>query len=304
MEYLLAGLGIITALLILKIRAMKQSLRQIRKDFSDRSGGESNGLLSVSSRDRDLCRLASDMNEALKKQRQAYLLYHQGDRELKSAITHISHDLRTPLTAISGYLELLKAEEKSETAGKYLSIIEERTGHMKKLCEEMFAYSLISAGEEEELPLETVDVNRMLEDCILQYHGALEEKGIALTVDISEKRILRSLNKMQMERVFSNLMSNALKYSDGDLSISLDDSGMICFANGAAGLSALEAERLFGRFYTVENAQNSTGLGLAIAKAFVERMQGTMQAKYREGRLYILLSFPEERDCEKTCHPE
>lgn len=284
-------LTLIILALIIKIVAMKKSVRKIRTDFVAHINGESNTLLSVFSRDKDICSLATEMNETLKEQRRMYLLYHEGDREMKAAITNISHDIRTPLTAISGYLELLKDEEKSESVGKYLSIIEERTNHMKKLTEEMFEYSIASSKEDEEFVFEPVDLNRMLEDCVMNYYGALTEKGIDLSVDITEERVIKNLNKGQTERVFSNLISNALKYSDGDLSISMDASGKIVFSNTARKLSSVMVERLFGRFYTVESAHNSTGLGLSIAKTIVERMNGTITAEYHEDKLFIIVKF-------------
>lgn len=284
-------LNLIILALIIKIVAMKKSVRKIRTDFVAHINGESNTLLSVFSRDKDICSLATEMNETLKEQRRMYLLYHEGDREMKTAITNISHDIRTPLTAISGYLELLKDEEKSESVEKYLSIIEERTNHMKKLTEEMFEYSIASTREDEEFVLEPVDLNRMLEDCVMNYYGALTEKGIDLSVDITEEKVIRNLNKGQTERVFSNLISNALKYSDGNLSISMDSSGKIVFSNTARKLSSVMVERLFGRFYTVESAHNSTGLGLSIAKTIVERMSGTITAEYHEDKLFIIVKF-------------
>ena len=292
MIWLIAGLLMVIVLLIIKILIMKKSVREICADFSAHVNGDSNSLVTTFSRDRDICRLATKMNDALKEQRKMYLLYYQGDSEMKTAITNISHDLRTPLTAISGYLELLKDEDKSENVEKYLTIIEERTGHMKKLTEEMFEYSVITSQDNEEISLEDVDLNRMLEDCVMNYYAALSEKKIELNVDITENKVIRRLNKGQTERVFSNLISNALKYSDGDLSISLHESGEIIFSNSAHNLSPIIAERLFGRFYTVENARNSTGLGLSIAKTFVERMNGKINAEYREGKLFIIINFP------------
>lgn len=291
MEWLLGGLFFIIVLLVIKIAVIKKSVREIRADFAASKKGDSNSLITISSRDKDLLSLASDMNETLKEQRKMYLLYNRGDQELKSSVANISHDLRTPLTAISGYLELLKEEEKSEAVEKYLSIIEERTNHMKKLTTEMFEYSVIVASDDSQLVLEDVDLNRMLEDCVMNYYAALVEKNIDVSVDITENRIVRKLNKAQMERIFSNLISNALKYSDGDLAISMKDDGQIIFSNRADKLTPVLAERLFGRFYTVENARNSTGLGLSIAKTFVERMNGEIRAEYEDGRLYIILKF-------------
>ena len=291
MKWLIALLVFIILILLIKTFSIKKAIKKTRKEFGEYIDGETNSIITVDSRDKDVCGLVSEMNEILKKQRKMYLLYHQGDQEMKTAITNISHDIRTPLTAISGYLELLKEEEKPEKVEKYLSIIEERTNHMKKLTEEMFEYSVITSKEDEELVTEEVDINHLLEDCIMNYYGALSEKGIKVSVDITENRIVRQLNKVQTERVFSNLISNAIKYSDGDLMISMDDDGKIVFANTAHKLTSVMVERLFGRFYTVESARNSTGLGLSIAKTLVERMNGEISASYSDSKLYIIIKF-------------
>jgi len=291
MTLLIIGMAAVIGILILKIISLKKSVREIRTDFVMLKNGDSNAVIKVSSRDKDILALASDMNESLKDLRKNFLVYHQGDMEMKTAITNISHDLRTPLTAISGYLELLKPMEKSEEVAKYLDIIDERAKHMKKLTEEMFEYAIVSGTESEDIVLEDVDLNRALEDCVMEYYGALSDKGIELSVDITEEKVIRKLNKVQIDRVFSNIVSNALKYSDGDLKISMDETGKITFANTAKNLEKVSVERLFGRFYTVENARNSTGLGLAIAKNFVEKMNGTIHAEYVNGKLAIILKF-------------
>lgn len=291
MKWIILCLCILIVALLAKIIVLKKSVRKIRADFVVAKKGDSNRIITVDCRDRDILQLASGMNETLDEIRKYYLLYHEGDAEMKTAITNISHDLRTPLTAISGYLELLKPMEKSKEVEQYISIIEERTAHMKKLTEEMFEYAVIASAQTEETTLEEVDLNRAIEDCVMEYYGAITERNIDLKVDITEKRIIRNLNKVQIERVFSNLISNALKYSDGDLSIYMNEEGIIVFANKAKSLSKVSVEHLFGRFYTVENARNSTGLGLSIAKTFVERMNGTIRAEYEQETLSIILTF-------------
>ena len=109
-----------------------------------------------------------------------------------------------------------------------------------------------------------------------------------------EKKVLRTLNSDALLRIFANILSNALKYSDGDLHISLNEQGEILFSNRASGLDEVQTKRLFDRFYTVETASKSTGLGLAIARHLTEEMQGTIAAEYMDGSLYIRLSFPEK----------
>ena len=161
---------------------------------------------------------------------------------------------------------------------------------MKKLTEELFEYSVIISSE---APVEKEEVwmNRLLEDCIMEHYAVLVEKGIALEVDITEEKIVHQVNGAQMERVFSNLISNALKYSDGDLKIAMTDEGVITFSNSAKALDKLHIEKLFDRFYTVESARNSTGLGLSIARKFVEENDGVITAEYDDHRLMITIEF-------------
>jgi hypothetical protein len=101
----------------------------------------------------------------------------------------------------------------------------------------------------------------------------------------------RFVNKAALSRVFSNLLNNAVKYSGGDLEISLSNTGDITFSNTAKKLSAVDVEQLFDRFYTVEAAHHSTGLGLSIARTLVERMGGTITAEYNKERLNIILKL-------------
>lgn len=292
MEWILLICVIIIVLLLIKIYLMKKATREITTELSEYVKPHTNALLTVSCRDRDIRILADALNKNMQEVREAYRKYILGDREMKTAITNISHDLRTPLTAICGYLTLGKRLEKSDELSRYLAIMEERALYMKKLTEELFAYSMLLSSEEEQ-EKEEVLINRLLEDCLMEYYAALVEKGITPVVEITDTKIIRKLDKSRMERVLSNLISNAIKYSDGDLVISLTDSGMITFSNEASGLSTVEVERIFDRFYTVETARKATGIGLSIAKAFVEQMGGKISARYEEGRLIIEIIFSE-----------
>ncbi len=281
----------VICILILKIYMMKKSVREIRTDFSERSNLDTNTLIGVSSQDKDIRGLANDMNHTITKLRKSYHRYNEGDQELKNAITNISHDIRTPLTAICGYLALMKKIDSSDEMKRYINIIDERSQHMKKLTEELFAYSLIMNADDT-VELEDVSLNKTLEDCIMEYYAALTERGITPTIDITENKIIRKLDKTHIDRAISNVISNAIKYSDGDFDIKLTDDGTMIFSNKASGMTSVEAARLFDRFYTVETGRNSTGLGLSIARTFVEQMGGEIGAEYKDGRLIIKMAFP------------
>lgn len=282
--------ALLLAAAIIKIIRLKKAAREISAAFADRLQTDTNTQIDISSRDKDMCRLASAINTQLRILRQEHLRYHQGDTELKNAVTNISHDLRTPLTAICGYIDIMEKTEISEQQARYLGIIKERTELMKQLTEELFRYSVI-VSDDEKTETENVLINQVLEDSIMGYYAVLTEKGIQPNVNITDKQITAELNKEYLSRIFSNLLNNAVKYSDGDLDIILSDTGEITFSNTAKGLSAIDAEQLFDRFYTVEAAHHSTGLGLSIARTLVRRMGGTITAEYADSRLKIKIKF-------------
>lgn len=215
-----------------------------------------------------------------------------------TAPINISHDLRTPLTAIRGYLELLREEEQcpdvqSEAVRRYLAIIDERTVRLKELTEELFKYT-IAASKPQILEPEEVSINRVLEESISTCYGLFKEHRIEPCIFMPDQKIVRCLDPKALSRIFENILSNALKYSDGDFRVTLRENGEITFENHAACLDEVQTARLFNRFYTVENAHNATGLGLSIARSLTEQMGGEIRAEYRESVLRILIRFPEK----------
>ena len=286
MIYCLLCAAVVIILLCVKIYLLKKSAREISAQFADRLKNDTNNLIYVSCSDKDIRRLAESLSTQLSAMRADELSYIQGNRELKSAVTNISHDLRTPLTAICGYLDMIQKTDDPEKQARYLSIMKERADMMKHLTEELFRYSVI-VSDETELKTETVFVNQLLAESISSFYPTLSEKGIAPQISITEERVERKLDSDALSRVFSNLLNNAAKYSDGDLEIALTESGEITFSNTAKELSAVEVEQLFDRFYTVEAARHSTGLGLSIARSLIQRMGGSITAEYSDERLTI-----------------
>lgn len=290
MVWLFGALSFILAVVIIiqaiKISSLRQSAREISEGFAEHLTADTNPLIDVSSHDKYIRQLAASINSQLRmlrKQRQQYL---NGDREIKEAVTNISHDLRTPLTAICGYLDLLEREEKSDSVIRYLSYIKNRTQALKQLTEELFRYSIIISTDET-MTTESVSLNNVLEESVAAFYGALTERGITLIINMPELTIIRELNKAALSRVFSNILNNALKYSDGDLEIEMTDSGEITFTNTASKLDEVQVGRLFDCFFTVEAARFSTGLGLSISKTLVEQMNGYITAAYMDGKLSV-----------------
>lgn len=282
---------VIIVILIIKIIMMKRDINAIAADFNDKLNSDTNALITLSGSDKSVRRLAADINKSLKELRRQKLKFEQGDTELKNAVTGISHDLRTPLTAISGYLDLLECEQKSEEVERYLGIIKNRTEALKQLADELFKYSVITSPDYD-APKERVSVNAVLEESIVAYYAALQQKGIVPEISMPDAAVYCTANRAALSRIFSNLIGNAIKYSDGDLNITLTGDEKITFSNTASQLTEVQVSRLFDRFYTVESARKSTGLGLSIAKVLVEQMNGSIAASYYQGRLTIIIHLP------------
>lgn len=291
------GLCVLFAIIIIvlagKVLALRRGADELREEFAARLKEDTNVGIDISTSDAKMKALAADMDRQLKLLREEHIRYMQGDAELKAAVTNISHDLRTPLTAICGYMELLSKEEMSETAREYLAIIENRIFALKELTEELFRYSVILSADSD-MERENVSLNAALEDCVAAYYGAFREAGIEPQIMIPEDAVVRMLNRQALSRILANVMSNALKYSDGDFSITLQADGTIHFCNRAKGLDVVQVGHLFERFYTVQSGKNGTGLGLSIARNLTEEMGGEIAAEYENEMLHIRLQFPEE----------
>ena len=288
---LCALLAIAVLLLLWKLWLLRRSAEELRRGVQERLETDTNTLLSIPSRDGAMCRLAAGLNVQLRQLRRERQQYQNGDRDLKEAVTNVSHDLRTPLTAICGYLDLLEGEEKSEAAERYLSLIRGRTDHLRSLTEEFFRTSAVLAAEEPE-PAEPVSLNRAVEESLAAWYGVLSARGIAPEVELPETPVVRPLNREAVSRILSNVLSNAAKYSPGDLRIVLEENGTLTFSNAAPSLTPVLVERLFDRYFTVESGGQGTGLGLSIARRLTEQMGGTAAAGWQEGILTVRLYFP------------
>lgn len=275
--------------LLIKIYLMKKSAGEIAEKLSEKLSEDTNTLIDISSGDRDMRKLAESLNVQLKKLRRESLRYRRGDAELKEAVTNISHDLRTPLTAVSGYLNLLEREEKSDTVKTYLGHISNRTEAMKTLTEELFRYSIVASAKP--LNYEKLCLNSVLEESLAEFYGAVVQRGITPEIEITEERVERPLDRFALKRIFGNIIGNAVKYSCGDLFVTLTADGTITFSNTAEKLDSVTVGRFFDRFYTVETAWNSTGLGLSIAKLLAEQMGGVITAEYIGEKVVITLEF-------------
>lgn len=291
---LICSLALAALCLLAYLLVLRHSLREAAEELDEKLRTDTNTLISISSGDQAMQSLVTHINWQLQALRRERLRLHSGNAELTAAVTNVSHDLRTPLTALCGYLDLLEQEPQTEAAARYLAVIRERTDAMRALTEELFRYTVLTATADE-LHTEPVCLNDVLEQSLAGFYGALSARGITPSVQLPEEKVIRPLDAAALRRVFDNILSNAAKYSDGDLTVTLSPDGSVTFSNHASALSRVEAARLFDRFYTVDSARGSTGLGLSIAKLLTEKLHGTISADYENETLRICIAFPTEK---------
>lgn len=274
--------------LIVKVFLIKKTIREIEKSFTYIIKSDTNNIVTISSLDKDIKNLTINLNKNLMELRKQKLEYKNGNQELKKIITNISHDLRTPLTVINGYIDLLQKENKNVEQERYIKIIKEKIYELQELTEQLFEFSK-TVDIDLEVKKEECCLNDILEESLANYYNQFKEKNIIPKISISNKKINKMVNRIAIIRIFENILSNVLKYSNGNFEVILNDDGMITFSNKANSLDAITVQKIFDRYFTVENAKESTGIGLAIAKQLIEQNRGKITAEYVNGYLIIKL---------------
>ena len=270
---------------IIKVFIMKNEISNIGNSFSNILKSDTNNLITNNTNDKSLKNLSNILNENLKNLRKLEIEYKNGNQELKSSITNISHDLRTPLTSIKCYIDLMNNDKLTEKQKKYLKIINTKVNDLTELTEQLFNYSKI-LDIEQEIKKE-ICINDVLEDSIASFYSLFKEQKISPNIDICKDKVIRLLNENNLKRIFENIISNAIKYSQQDFNVKMYNNGTIEFSNKTDKLDKVSVEKIFNRYYTVQNAKKSNGIGLSIAKQLVDLSGGKIEAIYKNNNLII-----------------
>lgn len=257
---------------------------------------ESNRKLLFKHPDKNFERLLSEINKYLEKAQLEKIKFIRREEEIKREIENISHDLRTPLTSIRGYLELVNDENASEEEKKeYISVVERRAKGLQNLIQVFYDLSRLE-NKEYNLDLEMIDINMVLREQVLVYYNDFEAKGINVDISLEQKPIYLKLDKNAIERVFANLIQNAIKYGKSRFKICLEIIGKevnLVFVNDTDDLQKEDGKFLFDRFYMKNSSRNnqSSGLGLTITKFLVELMDGQIELNINEGWVEFKIKF-------------
>lgn len=265
--------------IVYAFRKITKEVQEIEKDLTQ------NQILHLSIPNRHLAKVLCSFNGTLEEIRSERQKYEKREKEFQQQIENISHDLRTPLTVILGYLKLLKNRDKDfgikdKELAETLKIIEHKAEIMETLVTQFYDFSRLNAGDYE-LLLNNVDVSRTLKEAFLGNYQVLGTSNLEIHVNIPEHPIWVMGEEMALGRIFFNLLQNAGRYAASFLHISVNEEEQnvsILFVNDTNILSEEDIPHLFDRFYMQDSSRNQggTGLGLTVAKSLAEEMGGTL----------------------------
>lgn len=290
-----AAAVILIVILILYRRQVRKTGRQL-EFLKDR---RTNLRLTSDLPLKEFNELIDGINEVIDQSREVRESAQHNEMQLKETITNLSHDIRTPLTSLDGYFQLLQQSDSEEERRKYVGIIQSRISSLKEMLEELFTYTRLQDADYE-LETELIDFGKCVYDTVFSFYDECQNRGIEPQVDFCGGHLFVRGNEEAVRRALQNLIRNALVHGHKGISLELfEEKGKAVFrcSNDVAHPEEIDIERVFSRFYKADSARThtSTGLGLSIAKGLVERMDGEIRAEL-EGECFVVEILFNEAD--------
>lgn len=288
-------ISVLWIVFIIYFVGLKLQLRSLRRQLELRISAPIKKPLALEMQDNDLMALTTALNQIFRQDEEFRRIQNVNENEYKELITNISHDLRTPLTVLKGYLQLLERCEIDDTGKQYLSVCFRHTDELERRIRQFFEYSYWM-NQDQELQLTIINVSNIIVDTMTDFIPVFEEKGLMMRLD--QDTICKGLaDEELLRRVMQNFLKNCLQYSVGEVVVSITaatqnhapkDRIRICVQNPITEDSELDSAKIFQRFYVGRKERNqSTGLGLSIVKLLVEKMNGEVFAIRDENLLRI-----------------
>lgn len=296
-------IGVLSVLILILIGILisyKRQVKDICRQLRFLQECDSNMLITTEMKKGHIGELAELLNTLLKERKKERADYQKKERMIADIYTNLSHDIRTPLTSLDGYFQLLEETQEENDRKRYIQIIQERIESLKEMLEELFTYTKLQNGTYE-LKLEPQNVGQILKETVFSYYDDWAEQGISPQFEITEEPVWIRGNKQALRRTIQNIIRNGLDHGNKEIRIQLSRNEKqmeLVFQNKIEPGEQIDISRVFERFYKADKARSksSTGLGLSIAKGFVQKMHGEIAAEIKEDWFCIKISFP----CE-TC---
>lgn len=273
-----------------RLVALHRTLQSVARQLKGRAALDSNALLRIPHQDRNLDEAADELNAALTELRQWKVRLERGDRSFNDALVMWAHDLRTPLTAVLGYFELLEEEAQTAAGQRYLDALRRRLRDVEDITEELFAFALLRA-DRDKLQIETVDLREQTEAVAASFYDAYQQAGVEASFDLDQASPVRA-DAVAVKRILYNLLSNALKHGSRHLHVSTAPDGTLVFTASGTSFDPVAFERLFGRYFSVSSARGSQGVGLAVVRSLTEKLGGSFTGAVTADTLEIRIQLP------------
>ncbi len=284
-------LTIIIVALLIRLFLIEKEVKSVTDQIIELNENKTRKKITISLTNKNIERLSSAINQNLAKQERLQIDLKGHEERLKQSIANLSHDLRTPLTSIMGYVAMLKGNK--DKVDEYLETVEHRVKALNGLINGFYEMSLVD-DENYNIALEKIDIVYILTQSLMENYSLFEEKGIKPEINLPDRAIYIMGNAMSYERIFQNLIFNAIKYSSCSVSVNLKEQKDKCIftiSNRTEFLTDEDVAHIFERFYTADKsrATGGTGLGLYIVKSLAERMGCTVCSSLEDNVLSITI---------------
>lgn len=282
-------LSVLFIFFLIRYLLLKKDLQHIVQQLK-----QSNKIVTISTKDATVEKLALQINNQLAKKEKTLAEKKRLEREIKRTIADMSHDLRTPLTAMIGYLELMDEEQNDHKNKKYLDTVKKRTIYLNNLVNNFFSLSAV-ATEDYPLQLEKINVSELLKEILLSYYDQfqMERKPPQLMID---DHVFLITDKNSLYRVIENLLLNALQHATGDIQITLTikkQKVIFSVKNCFHRDERIDPEKVFDHFFTTDQSrQQRRGLGLPIVKNLMDKMNGKVYVLIENDEFHIACTWP------------
>lgn len=296
-----AILLLIVIILSVYIITIKREMRNIKNELLKTRKRGYDRQITVTLFDRDFSLMTSEINKNLDFQKQLKLESERSKRSMKQAISNIAHDLRTPLTVIKGNLQMVSREKNISTQSReYVRLATEKTDTLRTMIDDFFELSVL---ESDNVPIEPeeIDITEALMQFIIAHESVIRDHGLTPQIEFPEKSIYILADEQYLQRMFSNLINNIVKYARESFMVRLraeeqtdcPDMCEVTFANALEDQMKPDVEHLFERTYRGDRARHGqgAGLGLYIVKLLAEKQGAEVSAQKEENMLYITIRF-------------
>ena len=289
---ILAGIIILQSIIIWKYQ---RQVKDICRQLAFLMKHDSNMLIHREFGLGGIGMLSDRLNDLLELRRKEKRYYQEKETLIADTYTNLSNDIRTPLTSLDGYFQLMEACENVEEQRRYLNIIHERIHSLNEMLEELFMFTKLK-NESYRLELTSCCINRILKETVFSYYDDWVRREIQPDIQITEEQLYIDGNKQGLSRIIQNVIKNGLDHGEKKIRIVLkreQNRAVLRISNQVIASEQIDIEHVFDRFYKADAARSktSTGLGLSIAREFVRRMNGEIGAKIEENEFIVEMSF-------------